>query len=742
MACSPNPPPKAHSIGFCPVAPHASCLPLPLPLSLPLPPCRADIATATMDNLTDATMLIAELTSKLAELDRKVSVYRLGMAAEFTKYSEQLLENVPQHVAYQVSRAIEDSLPNFPSLYPPGSQQPSPSTTAAHLEEIAWHGNKSPPPILPHTSGQPKAPQNNAALRPSQSIQRERDQEFSGLFVPSYLPLLESVDRPSYLPTTSPNQATDTAGLPNTAKAEPAPSSDERNRPGPLRRTTDTSISSAASDTSSVKTRKSALRRSSSSFKPDSPRDSRRVRFDFEGEEVLPSSSPHTSTDTLAPAGAVRSAQENPASANDSYTASIGDIQGEQDEHPEKPKKVSSSQALRALSKAPLDEGTVWTVVNPGTGSEESSDTDKIRDRPESNSVQASSLVSHTTEKMVSTDNQSNTTHGTPRSGPKQELQPEKRATATMDESEEEQFESDDEPALFMVSKRGLKKKSKGTSAQVEKETDSYATKLYPSPRLINPSTAAASSPAASASSTAATNKPTIAEEPVRPVGKAMGAVDGGAKTKVETGPKNVRLVADSTEDDDDDFFTFDGDEKGGNKTKKYLPETHDEDEEPVEEVAAHPATKTHQTQSDHSSSPPMTVPSQEGLSLEHRIPKKVPSQPEGTRQFSVSIGSLGNRPLTPGPVKDAKLLEEVSKIDVEVPFFVGSVNGRSGPDASNVKSYQASLMSPTQVSGSFASGSFAERLMWEKSQGILYDSDAEDLSGDKDHKNGRQHRR
>lgn len=34
--------------------------------------------------------------------------------------------------------------------------------------------------------------------------------------------------------------------------------------------------------------------------------------------------------------------------------------------------------------------------------------------------------------------------------------------------------------------------------------------------------------------------------------------------------------------------------------------------------------------------------------------------------------------------------------------------------------------MSPTTASGAFASGSFAERIMWEKSQGITYDSDGE----------------
>lgn len=690
-----------------------------------------------MDNLTDTTKLIDELTSKLLDLDKKVSVYRLGMATEFTKYSEELLKNVPDDVAYRVSRAIEESLPNFPSLYPPGSQPSSRSHTPTILEEIAWHGNKSPPPILPHTSGQPKEPQNHNSSKPSQTIQRERDQEFSGLFVPSYLPLLDSVDRPPHLPTAS-LDASGSAELEATSTPELTQSSDgrrARQRPVPLRRsTTDTSVDSVASDTSSAKTRKSALRRSSASSKADSPRESRRVRFDFAGKEVLPSSSPQTSTDTLTDADTTRS-QEKSAEVENSYAASEGDIEGEQDEHTEKPKKVSSSQALRALSKAPLDEGTVWTVVNPGTGSEESSETHKIRYTPESNSPRSSSLVSNTTENMAPTNTQADDTIRPAFAELMKEAEVEKRAAA-MEESEEEQYESDDEPALFMISKRGFKKKSKGIPLQDDNGSESYATKLAPSPVRTTQSAAATSSPTASACATIAPQVLTDAEKPARSVGKTTGVVEDGAVIKAQAGHKDVHSATPVTKDDDDDdeLFAFDGDEKNGNKVKKYLPESHDEEHN--EEVVSRSA-KNHEAYDDLPSSPPISVPARAAPSPEHQVPKKVPPHPESTRQPSTSIGSLGNRSLTPGPVKDQQLLEKVSKLDVEVPFFVGSVNGRSGPDASNVKSYQASLMSPTQASGSFASGSFAERLMWEKSQGILYDSDAEDNK-----KNDRQTRR
>lgn len=687
-----------------------------------------------MDNLTDATMLVAELTSKLAELDRKVSVYRLGMAAEFTKHSDELLKNVPPEVAHRVSLAMDKLRPNYPSLYPPGSPQSSPSPTPTVLDEIAWRGNKSPPPILPHTSGQPKFPPNHDLSPSPHTIQRERDQEFSALFVPSYLPLLESVERPAHVPHTTSPGPPGSAELDKTDAAELAQSSgDRRDRdrhrlPNPLRRATDTSVdSSAASDTSSAKTRKSALRRSSSSSKADSPRHPRRVRFNFEGQEVLPSSSPKSPPDTLTTADTTRP-REKSALADDSYTTSVGDIEGEQEEFAEKPKKVSSTQALRALSKEPLDEGTVWTVVNPGTGSEESLETDKIRHTPESSPPDSSSLRSSTTEKMAPGNAQADGASPAP-AEPKKDVEVEKPA-ATVEESEEEHSESDDEPALFMVSKRSFKKKSKGASLQDDQGSDSYATKLAPSPIPATRSAPSTTSPAASVPIATTPRALADAEVPLRVVGKATG--------KVETGHKNGHPAAPTTagDDDDDELFAFDDDVKSGSKAEKYLPETQDEYTEPDDEAVTRPANG-HQAHDELPSSPPISVPARAPPSPEHRIPNKIPPHPESTRQPSTSIGSLGNRPMTPGPVKDKELLEKVSKLDVEVPFFVGSVNGRSGPDASNVKSYQASLMSPTQASGSFASGSFAERLMWEKSQGVLYDSDAEDNK-----KNDKQNRR
>ncbi len=86
---------------------------------------------------------------------------------------------------------------------------------------------------------------------------------------------------------------------------------------------------------------------------------------------MLPSSSPQAPTilgeallveDIEADTSAIAEEDESPE-----YTGpSLLDVEGEEDALP-RPKKVSSTQALRALSQQPLDAGTIWTVVNADT---------------------------------------------------------------------------------------------------------------------------------------------------------------------------------------------------------------------------------------------------------------------------------------------------------------------------------------------------------------------------------------
>jgi hypothetical protein len=316
--------------------------------------------------MDDAARLVSELQSKLAELDDKVAAYQHDMLAEFQRHMDDCLKDYPDHVSNEVSRIIAQSMSRYPALCPRFGDAPD----SPAIDRNAWNGNKSPPPILRHTSGIPKESARSA---------HAREREFHGLFTPTYLPLLESnnhIRRSSEASQpASPRQTTLPLSLENVEKVEkssqPVPTSPKL-RPAPIRRLTDRSTSSVESSGSDAKVRRSALRRSSSSNK-GSPR---RVRFEFQGEEVFPASPVHqASTITPAPVGEAQPQSEADTSAiatkEDESLSYLGtsllDVEGEEDSFP-KPKKVSSTQALQALTRSPLEEGTVWTVVNPDPG--------------------------------------------------------------------------------------------------------------------------------------------------------------------------------------------------------------------------------------------------------------------------------------------------------------------------------------------------------------------------------------
>lgn len=622
-----------------------------------------------MANLQDTTELISELTSKLADLDNKVAAYRLDMAAEFTRHSEELLRNVPDNVAYQISQAISDSLKNFPSLYPPDSLHSSASSTPVTLEDTTQRLRRSPPPILPHTSGNLKD-----AARPSQQRgPHERELEFQGLFTPTYLPLLEKVDRPLHSPPSSPAiaDATTTDRQPSVTSAQGQDSSHRRGRPSPLRRATNTSIDSVVSDSSSTKTRKSALRRSSGSSRPpDSPRDLRRVRFDFQGQEVLPSSSPQTGA-TLLPETNDATAQST--AVQSSYTTSLGDVEGEEDQE-QPPKKVSSTQALRALSKAPLDEGTVWTIVNTESATDTSSnlDADQLRRNTDTNSSSGHSTQDH---RMTPNKNPN-----LPRDDAfgRAQVKEDKPAECNQLESEHEMDDdddSDDEATLFMVSKKGLSKKAKSlpVSSKAASRKSASPSQTHHEPAIATP---------------IPSTKPVV-QDHGKEAAKDSGAKISNAVNKADkkfNEPKKPTSRP-SVHDDEDEFFEFDDDEdqagilkkSTAKESKKYLPESHDDEPEDETHPAALTSQRTKALDFDLPSSPPINIDAKtRAFTPEHKIPNKVPCKPEGDRQPSTSIGSFAGRSVTPSAVKDKALLEKLEKEDHNVPFFVGSVNGRS----------------------------------------------------------------
>jgi hypothetical protein len=315
--------------------------------------------------MDEASRLVSELNRKLAELDQKVLLYRRVMATEFTKYAEDTLRGVPNDISESVLNTIATDEKKYTSLNPiaadrvesceagtSSTRSPQPQhDTASYFTNLAI-------PESHHTT-------DGGVDSPTRSP-HEREVEFQGLFTPTYLPLLDSTSRserrPSYgqfSPTLSKGKEKEMRDTTPEVSTE-AGSSVAVPRPStPRRRNTDeASVISNHSDHSDGPTRRSALRRSSSSTKTQSPR---RVRFDFAGSEVLPTASP-LPKDTMMPADttATSSSQGLVYESDED----VGSEQIEDIDSPPPPKIISSSQALRALSRAQVDDGTEWHTVS------------------------------------------------------------------------------------------------------------------------------------------------------------------------------------------------------------------------------------------------------------------------------------------------------------------------------------------------------------------------------------------
>ncbi|CAD6444950.1 3f88b514-e7f5-4fc2-a817-29437a5c5545-CDS [Sclerotinia trifoliorum] len=370
--------------------------------------------------MDEATRLVGELSKKLTELDHKVDLYRKDMNKEFIKYEEDLLKNVSPNLSKEVSTIIAERLKNYKALYPfvsPSSTNNNPSdnfdscaigtgtgpglgttntgtaannnshsscntTTATATTTTTNTITSSRADVNLMTNGLPKAMNSpsstgtSAQTIPNHTRKEEeesdrprsphaREKEFTGVFTPSYLPLLESNSR--YDPRSDPNievdnQSKDTQ-MDTSSQSHVDASTDTRSlnpspdltRPStPKRKNTD-EISITSNSSSDGPRRRSALRRTSSNSKNTSPR---RVRFDVEGEEVLPTSSPKELEPILPP-----------SFSDDSDDEAGSEMVEDIDAPP--PKRISSSQALRALSRGPPeDDGTQWTtVVAPPDGS-------------------------------------------------------------------------------------------------------------------------------------------------------------------------------------------------------------------------------------------------------------------------------------------------------------------------------------------------------------------------------------
>ncbi|XWW97609.1 hypothetical protein V2A60_005594 [Cordyceps javanica] len=344
----------------------------------------------------DADSLHDGLRTKLNHLEAQLEAHRQDLLSEFHQHYYQLTRSASPSAVASIQDKLRATLDDYKVLRPslplqPAAPQPAAAPAESPRPPVSDNPEKATgsqtlslasTPADPGNPGPPGSP-------------RDRDHELQGLFTPSYLPLLAASPIPAVDTPILPAAATKPAGItsqqPSVAASSPSSadtgllpatetsvgqsttnnrmgqSADEDRFPGRLttqprhgqaeseNALADDAISSASSDKGDNKAPRSALRRSSSIYK--SPQSPRRVRFEFMGAEVLPTASPQPS-ESMIP----RSSSPMWEGENVTVDSVLGD---DVDDPTPPPKKISSSDALRALSREPLEEGTVWTVVNP-----------------------------------------------------------------------------------------------------------------------------------------------------------------------------------------------------------------------------------------------------------------------------------------------------------------------------------------------------------------------------------------
>lgn len=345
--------------------------PSPRPTGPPARPRRVNCPSVCWAARTamDEARLLDSLRQKLDELECEVEACRRHLLPEFHQHCRLLLRDVTPEAASDVKRALAASFANYPALRP---ELEADSPPPRPLSRCPPPPPPSPPPISAAfqsaVCGRTEAP----------ARARHRDLELHGLFTPSFLPLLDDSPvspRPALGratgtvpadPSLLPERGAGLAGMDQTSHHAGAHAHGSPRRllpavqplsvpdpPTDTARSTDDTRSSVSSDKSDSKPPRSALRRSSSMSKaPQSPR---RVRFEFMGAEVLPTTSPQ-------PSESLRRRPSSPGPDDGAFASDLAGDTAEDERVP--PRKVSSSDALRALSRTPREEGVAWTVVN------------------------------------------------------------------------------------------------------------------------------------------------------------------------------------------------------------------------------------------------------------------------------------------------------------------------------------------------------------------------------------------
>ncbi|KAG7436383.1 hypothetical protein Forpi1262_v002976 [Fusarium oxysporum f. sp. raphani] len=293
----------------------------------------------------DEASLVNSLSQRLSELEHKVHTFRHEVAADFLRYYHDLLRDTQPDIASNVAQSIAQSLPKYPDLSSVLTSLDLDLNKAAAdsqtlpLESTQRHFS---PPATVATSG-------SGAAEPPGS---PRDRHHELLF---YLPLLEgSPPRPP----TSPHLTNNHTPPLDMLLPDPSIQADEKQhsaietgrkpdngtdqlqnalpvvphspgRPGHIRRSTNDTVSSCHSDRSESKTPRSALRRG--------------LTYSI------------TTTYRFHDSPAASAVSTDQPRAESMLDDDLEDLPP--------PRKISSSEALRALSRAPLEEG-VWTEVN------------------------------------------------------------------------------------------------------------------------------------------------------------------------------------------------------------------------------------------------------------------------------------------------------------------------------------------------------------------------------------------
>ncbi|KAI0013746.1 hypothetical protein F4779DRAFT_351086 [Xylariaceae sp. FL0662B] len=571
--------------------------------------------------MDDTTNLVSELTRKLADLDHKVCEYRYDMAQEFRRYSQDLLGDVPDHVSTKVEKIIADKLQNYPALSPDlhpalGSLSPDNAgvTTPDDKKFLSLNA-------LPHVSD----------LTPDEGPRspHEREREFHGLFTPSYLPLLDAVQRHNLAPTTpsSPplqplenkSARNDQGSYPNFLTPAVLP------RPDPTRRHTGDTISSAASDDSS-RVRRSALRRSSSSStKTQSPR---RVRFDVEGQEVLPTASPpgspRASDIPPSPLGnPIGLLDESPnATVIDGESTLLGSS-------PPMPKKITSTERLKAMARNSTEDTSSWEVVGNLGGTDDEEDEDEL----------------------VMASLKGRKRNGTP-------------PVAARDPSSKGPTHRINDTHVLAQPKGLLEVVEETGENEAAEETDE-SDDMAEMPQLCSFKNRKRFSP------------------PPSPAPESDSSSSGAQGSKKERIPPPNSIKFHTEPDFDEDMFEFDEsqestlDEKSGKaRPIKYI------DEEEEDEVDTTPIAED-----------PIGGPSTSLYSTSPAIPIAKPTTPPPastpSRHVSASVGSYRGKPFSIEVVRNDELHKKAAEMG-DFYTFVGSVDGRSGVDETS--SYRPEL--------------------------------------------------